>query len=92
MSTSLINFLSTNYPWMYLTDSWVPLKEPHHQDTVCLSDTVLGPLGQGVVTLIQGHPVRVLLLTQPVQQPKLIHTAINHRMELHQYIKLKLET
>lgn len=69
--------LSTNYPWMYLTDSWIPLKEPHHQDTVCLSDTVLGPLGQGVVTLIQGHSIDVLLLTQPVQQPKLVHTANN---------------
>ena len=59
----------------YLTDCWIPLKEPHYEDTVGLSDAVLGPLGQGVVTLVQCHPMDVLLLAKPVQQPELIHTA-----------------
>lgn len=58
----------------YLSDPMVVACEAHYEDTVCLSDAHLGPACHRVVTLIQDHTVDILLLTQPAEQPELIHT------------------
>ena len=62
----------------YLSHSGFVLRESDNENTVGLSDAVLSPLGEGHVTLVQHHPVDVLLLTQPAEQPELIHSEIDN--------------
>ena len=65
-----VDFLETIILVSFCThrsNSGLLVSQCYNEDTVSLPQTVLAPLGQLVVTLVQHHTVDVLLLGQPVE-------------------------